>query len=333
MIRKQLVFPLIKEICLEENIKFLEESSRGMYGVLIFDNGKKFYLKDINFNLNFVSSVRITKNKALTTFFLDLFGYKVPEYTMVYTSEKCKRYGLLDNLDKGIEFAASIGYPVILKINDSSKGRGIYKAYNEKELLDSANSLFQITNTFQIQKYYSYSDYRVVVLGNEILSAYERRPLYIIGDGINTIKQLLLLKQEYYVRSGRDTSIDLEDIDLKNNLDRLGYTFDSVLKYGEQCVLRNISNLSAGGECIELTDKIHRDYAKLCIKIAQDLNLNLCGIDIMCRNICMDIDDYIILEVNSAPGLDNYAFCGEEQERYVKELYRKIILYVKDQLV
>lgn len=97
--------------------------------------------------------------------------------------------------------------------------------------------------------------------------------------------------------------------------------------------LRFVSNLSAGGECIELTDKIHKDYAELCIRIAQDLNLHLCGIDIMCPDISKSMEDYIILEVNSSPGLDNYAYSGKKQELYVKELYRKVILYIKDTIM
>lgn len=56
-----------------------------------------------------------------------------------------------------------------------------------------------------------------------------------------------------------------------------------------------------------MTDKIHKDYAELGIKIAQDLNLNLCGID-----ISKSMENYIILEVNSSPGLDNYAYSGKK---------------------
>lgn len=100
----------------------------------------------------------------------------------------------------------------------------------------------------------------------------------------------------------------------------------------EKCILRNVSNLSAGGECFDLTSKIHRDYVDLCIDIARDFNVNLCGIDIMCNNLCESMDDYILLELNSSPGLDNYAFCGEKQEKYVKELYQEVVLFINNKL-
>ena len=94
--RKQLIFPLLKEICEEEGIVFIEEPSRGMFGSLIFKNKRKFLVKDVNFNLNNVSSMRVAKNKALTSYFLEQFGYRTPEYTMVYSKTKCQQYDSSD---------------------------------------------------------------------------------------------------------------------------------------------------------------------------------------------------------------------------------------------
>ena len=242
------------------------------------------------------------------------------------------KYGLEDDLLKGIDFAEKEGYPVILKINDSSKGRGIYKVYNTNELIEKSKVILSKTNTFQIQKYYIYNDYRVVVLGNKVISAYQRIPLNVIGDGAKTIRQLLEIKQQNFHKNGRDTILNIEDEDIIEILSKLGYNLETILAKGEICLLKNISNLSAGGDCVELTDKISKDYTNLCINIAHDFNLNLCGIDIMCRDICKKIDSYIILEINSSPGLDNYAYDGIKQEMYVKELYRKVLLYIRDEM-
>lgn len=332
MIRKQLTFPIVREICREEGILFMEEPSRGMFGVMLFENGRKFFVRDINLNLNYASSKQITKNKALTSYFLEKFGYCVPHYTMVYSEEACKKHNLQDTLDRGIEFARTVGYPIMLKLNDSSQGRGIYKVYNETELKEAANTMFQSSNTFQIQKFYEMKDYRVVVLGEKVISAYQRLPLHVIGDGIHTVEELLIKKQKQYQSDGRDTLIDIGNGETKSNLSHLGYTLKTVLALGETCILRNVSNLSAGGECVELTDVIHNDYKEICLKIAKDLTLNLCGIDIMCNDICSPLETYIILEVNSSPGLDNYAFQGKEQREYAKRLYREVILYIKEYL-
>lgn len=331
MIREQMLFPLIREICKELKIDFIEEPTRGKYGVLVFENGRKFFLKDVNLNLNCVSSMRVTKNKALTSYFLEKFGYSVPDYTMVYSNEKCKKYNLCDSLKKGIDYAHSIGFPIMVKLNDSSQGRGIYKVYTEKELETVSKSIFRNNNTFQIQKFYNYNDFRIVILDDKVLSAYQRIPLHVIGDGTHTINQLLEIKQNYFIECGRDTIIKKDD-EILENLNKLGYNDETILPKGEKCVLRNISNLSAGGESIDLSDKIHKDYKNLCISIAKDFNLTLCGIDIMCDDICKSMNEYVILEINSSPGLDNYVFSGLKQQKYVKALYREIVLSIKNKL-
>jgi D-alanine-D-alanine ligase-like ATP-grasp enzyme len=95
--------------------------------------------------------------------------------------------------------------------------------------------------------------------------------------------------------------------------------------------LQDISNLSAGGETIELTDKIHTSFVELSLLIARDMNLTLCGIDIITSDITQQNDGrYTVIEVNSAPGLDNYAYEGAEQETYVESLYKKVLLYIRN---
>ena len=39
--------------------------------------------------------------------------------------------------------------------------------------------------------------------------------------------------------------------------------------------------------------------------------------------------DYTILEINSAPGLDNYVYEGQQQDDYVKQLYSMVFDYLE----
>lgn len=331
MVRKQHILPIIKEICKEENIGYVEELSYGMYVALLFE-GKHFFVKDINFNINRVASMKITKDKDFTSFYLGQFGYSVPLYTVVFPDDYCKKCGLTNDLAFGVQYARNLGYPVIIKQNDSSQGRGIYKAYDEEELISIAKQMLTNAWLIQIQKYYDYRDFRIVVLGENVISAYERIPLHVIGDGEHTIEQLLQIKQNKYASEGRDTVINIYGSETESCLNRYSMSLNSIPNEGQKITLRDVSNLSAGGECIDLTDSIYSDYKELCVSIAHDLNLDMCGIDILCPSICDPVTSYVVLEVNSAPGLDNYAYTGNEQKEYLKSLYRKIILYIRDKL-
>jgi len=323
--------PILLSAAQKIGLNILVEPTRGMYGVIFFDTGKKYYIKDINFNLNLSTSTSLAKNKAATSFFLERFGYNVPEFTMIYSDEKCARIGSNDTVEEGLSYSNRVGFPIILKPNNLSQGSLIFKANDEGEYHDFVLEILNFCDTAQVQKFYCGNDYRIVVLGKKILSAYQRVPFCVIGDGDASISELIDRKQQSFVRSGRDTRLTATDMRLVYKLIQQGLSLKSVPLLGAVVVLQDISNLSAGGETIDLTGEIHASFSELALMIARDMNLTLCGIDIITNDISRANDgQYTVIEVNSAPGLDNYAYKGLEQEVYVEGLYQDVLLYIKD---
>ena len=53
-----------------------------------------------------------------------------------------------------------------------------------------------------------------------------------------------------------------------------------------------------------------------------------CGVDIVTEDATRPLSKYAILEINSAPGLDNYLFSGLRQQDYVDNLYLKVLLSI-----
>lgn len=329
--RTQLVMPVFLSVAEKLGLKVLVEPTRGIYGVIFFDNGNKYYLKDINFNLNSTVSASLSKNKAATSYFLKEFGYPVPEFTMVYSDEKCARIKSDDTIGAGLEYAKKIGFPVILKPNNMSQGNYVFKANDESEYCIFISEILSHCDTAQVQNFCAGNDYRIVVLDKKILSAYQRVPFYVIGDGVSSISNLIEKKQQSFITSGRDTKLSKSDLRLSYKLSQQGLSFDSVPPSGEKIYLQDISNLSAGGETIELTDKIHPSFAELSLCIAKDMNLVMCGIDIITGDITRQNDgEFTIIEINSTPGLDNYAYEGTKQEIYVEQLYSEVLTYIKN---
>jgi D-alanine-D-alanine ligase-like ATP-grasp enzyme len=329
--RKQLLMPVLLSAAKKIGMRILIEPTRVMYGVILLNNGKKYYVKDVNFNLNLSASTSLAKNKAATSFFLREFGYQVPEFTMVYSDKKCARIQSNDTLQEGLNYSRQIGFPVILKPNNMSQGSFVFKVNDESEYLRFLSEIFKCCDTAQIQRFYSGNDYRVVVLGGEVLSAYQRVPFHVIGDGNSSISELIGKKQQSFIKAGRDTKLIDADMRLAHKLLQQSFSLESIPAPNERVILQDISNLSAGGETIELTDKIHTSFVELSLLIARDMNLTLCGIDIITSDITQQNDGrYTVIEVNSAPGLDNYAYEGAEQETYVESLYKKVLLYIRN---
>lgn len=329
--RKQILMPILLSAARKIGLNIFVEPTRGIYGVIIFDSGKKYYIKDINFNLNLSASTSLAKNKAATSFFLENFGYNVPKFTMIYSDKKCYKFKSKDTVQEGLIYSNLVGFPVILKPNNMSQGSFVFKANDEHEYFYFASEIFNYCDTAQVQKFYSGNDYRIVVLGGEILSAYQRIPFHVIGDNNASIAELVNRKQQQFINSGRDTKLVNTDIRLAHKLRQQNLSLVSIPLLGEKVVLQDISNLSVGGETIELTNNIHNSFKKLALMIARDTNLTLCGIDIITNDIT-EVNDgnYVVIEVNSSPGLDNYAYTGVKQELYVEKLYQDVLLYIKN---
>ncbi|KAF0209723.1 MAG: hypothetical protein FD178_3758, partial [Ignavibacteria bacterium] len=205
------------------------------------------------------------------------------------------------------------------------------KANNDDEYHVFISEILSHCDTAQVQKFYEGNDYRIVVLDKKILSAYQRVPFYVIGDGNLSISELIEKKQQAFIASGRDTVLSKNDMRSAYKLAQQGLSLGSVPLFGEKIYLQDISNLSAGGETIELTDKIHPSFIDLSLLIARDMNLTMCGIDIITNDITQqNSGNFTVIEINSAPGLDNYAYEGSVQEVYVEQLYSEVLTYIKE---
>ena len=151
----------------------------------------------------------------------------------------------------------------------------------------------------------------------------------MVGDGVSSVKKLLLLKQKEFIINDRDTVINLKDFRIKAILERNKMSFKTVFKKGEKFNLLDNANLSTGGDAYDMTGKIHPSFKKFAVDVTRDMGLRLCGVDVLVQG---DITKKIsknnnckIIEINSAPGLDNYYTVGEKQKKIVEKLYLDLL--------
>lgn len=304
----------------------LLEPESGIVGQVTFRNGKTTFFRNTNFDINPLGSEEIAKDKGYAAFFLAKFGYPVPEGRTFFDRELCKIVPHPRNIDDGFAYAQQLGFPVIVKPNSGSKGMLVTKVHTKKDYYLVARAIFRIEPVLLVQRYYRRNDFRIVVLDNEVISAYQRLPLTVTGDGKSTIQELLQKKQQEFKSIGRDTVIDCHDFRISLSLRRQRLDFLSVLGKEQKVQLLDNANLSTGGDVVELTEKIHRDWSQLAVEITAKMGLRLCGVDILTDDITVPPADYIVLEINGRPGLNNYAAMGKTQTKLVESLYEKILL-------
>ena len=253
-------------------------------------------------------SADISCDKLLTKELLDIQNIPVAKGAKVY------------NVISLLKEADRIGYPLVLKPQYGSKGRGVIVGIkNEKELIMSYQKLINEFNDIIIEKHWEGDDYRVCVVNNKVVAVSLRIPPYVIGDGIKSVEELIdELNSHEYRGEGHEkplTKVKKDDM-LINFINEQGYTLDSILKNDEKLLLRKNANLSTGGIAIDYTDKICEENKEICIRAAKTIGIDVCGIDICTNDISKSIiNNGIIMEVNTAPGLRMHIYPSQGKSR------------------
>jgi D-alanine-D-alanine ligase-like ATP-grasp enzyme len=324
-IKKPFVSEIIKRVAPKIQARVLLEPEYGFVGLVTFKNGNRVLFRGTNLNINPLGSAEIAKDKGFAYFFLKHYGYQVPEGQTFFSDKLNERIEPKRTIDDGLSYSKKLGFPVIVKPNNLSQGTLVTKVYNKKEYYSTARKILQRSPVMLVQRCYSGRDYRIVVLDDDVISAYERIPLSVTGDGASTIEDLLVAKQAEFDGTGRDTEIDISDFRIKRKLKRQRLSLTSIPASGEVIRLLDNANLSSGGDADDVTEEIHADYYQLAVTVTKDMGLRMCGVDIMTNDIRQPMQSYVLLEINSAPGLDNYASIGTKQKANVDELYLKVL--------
>lgn len=319
---------ILKEIAHQIKATVVLEPEWGIVGQITFKSGHHSYFRYNTLDLNPMGASEIAKDKDYANFFMKKMGYPIVPRSKTFFSDRWgKAIGYpRRNIDTAYQYALKLGFPVVVKPNSGSQGIGVAFVHNKREFYRAMRTVFEIDRVALVQCPVSGRDYRIVVLDKKIISAYERVPLSVIGDGKSTISSLLKKKQKEFIASSRDTRIKLKDPRIMEKLKHQNLNFDCVLKKGEKIFLLDNANLSTGGDSIDVTKVMHPKFGDIAIKLTRDMGLRLCGVDLMIRgDISQKSAPFCILEINSAPGLDHYAKSGKAQEKIVRKLYLEVL--------
>ena len=201
-----------------------------------------------------------------------------------------------------------IGYPIVIKPLDGNHGKGA--SINVTNWEDAKSGLAfakEYSRRVIVEKFITGFDFRVLVIDNKLVAAAKRVPANVIGNGKNTIQELIditnLDPRRGYGHENvlTEITVDRDTLDL---LGKLNYTLETVPTDGEIVYLKSTANLSTGGTSVDVTDMMHPENIFLCERISRVIGLDICGVDIMAKNLTQPLKETggCILEVNAAPG-------------------------------
>jgi cyanophycin synthetase len=242
-------------------------------------------------------SEAIAQDKELTKKLLAAAGVPVPGGRAVTDAE-----------DAWVA-ACEIGLPVVVKPKDGNQGKGVTVNITTKDHLTKAYAIAtEFRDDILVERYLPGNDFRLLVVGDKLVAAARRDPPKVVGDGIQTVAELVAqVNQDPRRGSGHSTSltkIRIDDI-ARACLANQGFSPETVPAKGQRVNLRNNANLSTGGSATDVTDDVHPEVAARAVAAAHMVGLDICGVDLVCDSILRPIEELGggIVEVNAAPGL------------------------------
>ena len=258
-------------------------------------------------------STLIMENKTVTKKILHQHGFRVPSGDEFNNIEQALRSYEL--------FSAK---PFVVKPKTTNYGLGISifkEGANYEDYQKALTIAFKEDSSVLVEEFLDGTEYRFFVLEDKVIAVLSRVAANVKGDGKHTIEELVIEKNRDPLR-GRDHRTPLEIIEL-GELESLmlkgqGYEFDTIPPKDEIIYLRENSNVSTGGDSIDVTDEISDDYKKIAVDAVAALGVKISGIDLIIENKdvpAANKNAYGIIEANFNPSMymHTYPYKGKSR--------------------
>ncbi len=256
-------------------------------------------------------AVEIASDKELCARLLSDLGLPVPRQRSVRSP------------DDAVRAANRIGYPVVVKPVDGNHGRGVAVNLTTDEEVELAYELAEAEGSgVVVESMILGDDHRLLVVGGKLVAAARRMPGHVVGDGAQTVAQLVeLVNQDPRRGAGHENMLTRLELDAvaERLLAERDLTPDSVPAEGETVYLRQTANLSTGGTAIDVTDVIHPDNRLMAERAIRAVGLDIGGVDFLTTDITASFRDTggAICEINAGPGMRMHIAPSEGQGRDV----------------
>ncbi|MGX6601156.1 cyanophycin synthetase [Micromonosporaceae bacterium Da 78-11] len=220
--------------------------------------------------------------------------------------------GVAGTPGEAVRLLTRLGAPVVLKPRHGRQGEHV--VLNLATPAEVEQAFAAAGPQVVVERQLGGRDYRVLVVAGEVVAAAERIAAHVVGDGHSTVAELID-RTNTDPRRGPGhsrvlTRITVDDAVLRV-LGRQGSALDAVPPDGVAVQLRDNANLSTGGTSHDVTDRVHPDVLRLCLRVTALVGLDIAGIDLRLPDIAEPVppsggDGEVtagVIEVNAVPGL------------------------------
>ncbi len=232
-------------------------------------------------------SYRLTENKFLMNVFLKRWRFPV---------QVMERYS---SIEQAISFLKKYK-KIVVKPERGMHGKGITVGLTNEKDLPLAIAFAQKNDVYQkviLEEFNQGDDYRVLVIGKKKVFVSKKEPVFVVGNGKDKIIDLLQKRNKNLIKRYQAERDDI----MEKCLQEQCLSFSDVLENGQKIYLKKTANIKSGGTPTDYTDKISPKIKSVVIEIANKLEMDVAGFDIMTEDISSE--DFEIIEINAYPGL------------------------------
>lgn len=277
---------------------------RGENFITLEQEGKLEYVKQATKTSkdSYITAL-IMENKTVTKKIVHSVGVRVPageEYSSVELAYEDR--ALYD------------GKSIVIKPKSTNFGIGIsilQEGHSENAYLEALTIAFGHDIAVLVEEFIPGEEYRFLIIDGVVEGVLNRRAANVLGDGVHTITELVALKNldplrgEGYVKPLEKIQIgEIERALLKVQ----GYTEFDILPNGITAFLRKNSNISTGGDSVDVTDRVAPTFKELALVAAKSVNARICGVDMLIDTIEDEKSAYAVIELNFNPAIHIHCF-------------------------
>jgi GNAT-family acetyltransferase (TIGR03103 family) len=237
-------------------------------------------------------ALSICDDKAMTRRIVEAAGVAVPDE--VEASDRGAVKAMLEKHGS-----------LVVKPARGEQGRGVAV---DLDTLDSIERAIEIAATQSaevlVESYHKGEDLRLIVIGFKLVAAAVRRPAEVVGNGRDTVRQLIERRsRRRAAATGGESKIPL-DAETERCVANAGYAMDDVPAEGVAFPVRKAANLHTGGTIHDVTDQVHPTLVAAAVRVARAIDIPVVGVDFIVKHPAEP--DYVFIEANERPGLANH---------------------------
>jgi len=231
---------------------------------------------------------------------------------MARASIPIPRGGTVANVKDALKLFSMLGPPVVIKPRMGSFGRHTHlHLRTEEDVRTAFASAHQLCPWVIIEEELIGFNFRATVIGGQFVAALHRDFPRVTGDGVHTIRELIMEENKNPLRQEGQTFFPiLMDKKAEQYLTHCGRAWDDVPAKGESVAISGSNGRPRGALIHDATEGVHPENIRLFERIARVTRDPLLGIDFIAETLTKPWHEQRragVNELNTMPFLDTHS--------------------------